>query len=151
MNSKRKERDANDGYMTSLWGSYGGARSRYRDEDGNPVRRTKDEYPYSYDAYVQWQKPGTTKNDSTGGWYSDRMLMGNWDLYNRCHEQVWGNTAQIFFENSENGDPQKIEQFCRLYCDSPELELISVLQMCNASNGNPLWYFRWREPEKPAL
>lgn len=28
----------------------------YLDLDGNPVRRTKDEYPYSYDAYVVWEK-----------------------------------------------------------------------------------------------
>lgn len=114
----------------------------YRDEDGNPVRRTPQTHRYSYDTFVQWQHPKLTRRQADGDAYSDRLLMWDWDKYNEAHEAVWGNKAQYFYEG-DGGDPKKVEQFLSLYLGK-SVTLVTILQGCNQSSGYPVWFFRWK-------
>lgn len=107
------------------------------DEYGNPVKRTKAEYPYSYDGFVTWR--GGENSEITSTIYSDRLRM--WDKEKReldgLLEKHFGGTGDYWFNRS----PEAIEAFFRDYLKKPELKLILVMEYCNWSNGYPLWRF----------
>jgi len=104
------------------------------DMDGKSVERTKEEYPYSYDVYVTWK--GDYNKDKGDCAYSDRLLNWDWDKYNECVMEVWGNKGQIFY----NRTPKDIEKFLSLYYDK-EVKLTMIMEGCNVSNGFPYWIF----------
>lgn len=102
----------------------------------NPVERTKEIFPYSYDPFVIWKK-GYKESDNAV--YSDRLHQWDWEKYNRCHKEVWGNEGQYFYENT----PKEIEKFLRLYFNE-DIVLTAVMEGCNYSNGYPYWVFYYR-------
>ena len=111
------------------------------DMDGRPVERTKEKFPYSYDAYVTWKGDYSKyKGDCV---YSDRLLHWDWDKYNECVMEVWGNKGQIFY----NRTPKDIEKFLSLYYDK-EVKLTMIMEGCNTSNGFPYWIFMFEDKEE---
>ncbi len=112
--------------------------SRYQDEHGNPVSRTKHEYPYSYDGFVTHRLKSDKKTNCTV--YSDRIHCG--EKYDIAAKKNFGNTGQMFFDRK----PKDIEQFLRDYYDIPEIELTLVMEYCNVSSGFPLWRFDFYMP-----
>jgi hypothetical protein len=106
----------------------------YVDLNGEPVEKTKEQYPYSYDTYVVWK--GNYKKGEGNTVYSDRLFQWDWEKYNRCCEEVWGNKGQYF----DNRTPKDIEKFLRLYTDK-QIKLTAILEGCNWSTGYPVWIF----------
>lgn len=105
--------------------------------DGTPVSRNKIEYPYSYDPYVQWKTDENEKWDSVV--YSDRLLLWDFNKFNVCCQQVFGDKGQSF----SNREPEKIEKFLSLYFDC-SIKLIIIQEGCNVSNGYPYWIFHFK-------
>lgn len=123
------------GYREIPCGTRMGYSLGYIDEDGNPIERMPYEYPYSYDGYVEWR--GGENKEVTGTVYSDRLFQWDYEKYNRCMNQVFGNEKQMF----DPHDHEKIEQMLRLYMEEPDLKLILQMKYCNKSSGYPLWRF----------
>ena len=120
----------------------------YTGDDGKPVKRTKQTNPYNYDDYVLWDDGSgrgdpKTKVDRRDGAYSDRMMQWDYDKFNRCCQEIFGNQGQYF----NNREPAEIEKFLRKYFGKPNLVLVRILESCNQATGYPLWYFRWIEVE----
>jgi hypothetical protein len=109
---------------------------------GNPVKKTKDEYPYSYDLFLQWVKSGIYIKSEKGchAVYSDRLFQWDNKKYDRCCKEVWNNQGQ-YFNCREASD---IEKFLRLYYDDPKLELVKIGEGCNVSTGYPYWVFWYK-------
>ncbi len=105
------------------------------DFDGNPVKRTRDEYPYSYDPYVTHRNG--KKDEVTHTVYSDRLFQWDSEKYNKCCTEVWKNQGQDFEQRS----PGSIEKLLQLYTDDPTLRLIGIMQGANVSSGYPYWIF----------
>lgn len=111
----------------------------YLDCNGNPVQRSKDEWPYSYSDHLVWFKDSKyikklPKSCSTI--YSDRLYQWDHTKYNKCCKEVWNNEGQYF----NNRDPKDIEKFLSLYYDRP-IELLKIGECCNVSSGYPIWIF----------
>lgn len=120
------------------YNSWGEISSLYVDEYDNPVERTKDKYPYTYDGFVVYR---LGKNEEiTGTVYSDRMLQWDWDKYNKCTKEVFGDTRQMFYDAT----PSQIEALLQLYFQKPTLKLILMMEYCNVSNGYPVWRFDYK-------
>ena len=105
------------------------------DEFDRPVKRTKREYPYSYDGFVQWR--GGKNEEANGTIYSDRLLMWDYNKHNRLCEEHFGDQGQYWNQR----DPKKIEAFLRDWTGDDNLKLIFVMEYCNVSNGYPCWRF----------
>jgi len=112
----------------------------YVDEHDNPVKRTKDTHPYSYDGYVVWR--GGKNEEVTGTAYSDRLREWDCKKYDSLSEK-YGNPGSW---NTKN--PAEIEKFLQEYNDEPELKLILIMEYCR-NNGYPLWRFDYHIPKKP--
>jgi hypothetical protein len=106
----------------------------YCDIKGNPVRKTKYEYPYSYDEFVVWKN--NYNKDKSSLVYSDRLHQWNYEKYNRCCKEVWHNEGQYFSQRQ----PEDIEKFLSKYYDKP-IKLTLIMEGCNVSNGYPYWIF----------
>jgi hypothetical protein len=117
--------------------------SGYLDDDGNEIKRTPENHPYSYDSYIIYGKPNSKKNtnekENICGVDSDRLYQWDYDKYNECSKKIFGNTGQYF----DNRQPQQIEKFLRLYFTDNTIVLKRILQGCNVSNGFPYWTFRY--------
>lgn len=110
----------------------------YIDLDGNPVKRTKEEYPYSYDAYVVWKKD--YRKGKGNAVYSDRLLQWDYDKYNKYSKEVWNNEGQYFNDRR----PEDIEKFLSLYFGK-NIKLTVIMEGCNVSNGYPYWVFFYED------
>lgn len=119
-----------DMYGNCIWSNY-----MYVDLDGNPVKKTKDEYPYSYDPYVVW-KGDYDKEKISNVVYSDRLWEWDSKKYNECCQEVWNNHGQYFY----NREPEDIERFLSKYFRR-NIKLTVILEGCNVSNGYPVWVF----------
>lgn len=107
---------------------------------GQPVKRSKYEYPYSYDAHVLHRLRDNV--DGMTSVYSDRMMQWDWDKFHDSCQEVFGDKGQLF--NVPDRSPELIEKFLQLYFDEPELQLIAVEEGCNVSNGYPYWVFHFK-------
>lgn len=118
------------------------------DEHGNPVKRTKEEYPYSYDGFVQERVHPNSK--STGTVYTDRLLQ--WD-YTKTRKLLKKHFESI---SDKGGDywsgrsAESIQKFLRDWFADETIVVTLVMEYCNVSNGYPTWridYFH--ENSKP--
>jgi hypothetical protein len=116
--------------------SYGG---EYQDIDGNDVERTRDKYPYSYDAYVTYMNG--SKEDIKDSVYSDRILQWDYELTRKIMLEVFGTDGDYY----NNRSPEDIEVFLRKRFDKPDLNLIAIMEGCNVGNGYPYWVFCYNE------
>lgn len=109
--------------------------------DGEPVKRTKEEYPYSYDSYVVWEEDyNKTTNNAV---YSDRLIQWDYDKFNKCCRNIWGNERQYFNDRS----PKDIGKFLSLYFDK-EVKLTVIMEGCNFASGYPYWIFYYEDINK---
>ena len=105
-------------------------------------KRSKQEWGYSYDEFMQWQARGFefagygAHKEITGA-YSDRLFQFDSDKYDSCCLTVFSNKGQYW----GNRAPRKIEAFLQLYFGCPELKLKYVIEGCNPSSGYPYWVF----------
>lgn len=106
---------------------------QFLDWDGNEVERTPDKYRYSYDAYVTYKKADKYKHAA----YSDRLFQHDYKKYNKLCKKHFGNEGQYWDDRSE----KKIQAFLRDFYGKPKLELVGIMNGCNASNGFPYWVF----------
>jgi hypothetical protein len=110
--------------------------SPHVDEFGNPVERTKFDYPYSYDGFVTYRNGENSEANSTI--YSDRIHHG--EKYITLCQKHFGNQGQMFFDRK----PEQIQAFLRDWCEDQELKLVFVMEYCNVSSGYPLWRFDFK-------
>lgn len=105
------------------------------DEFDYPVKRTKYQFPYSYDAFITYRNG--KNEEATSTIYSDRLLQWDYTRYNELSLKHFGDTAQIWF----NREPEKIEAFLKDWTGDINLKLIFIMEGCNVSNGFPYWRF----------
>jgi hypothetical protein len=110
----------------------------YVDLKENPVKKTREEYPYSYDAYVIWKKD--YKEGKGNVVYSDRLMQWDFGKYNACCKRVWNDERQYF----DDRQPEDIEMFLSLYFEKT-IKLTAIMKGCNVSNGYPYWVFFYED------
>jgi len=113
---------------------------QYTDINGNPVCRTREAYPYSYDPYVIWK--GEYNKNTDGATYSDRLWQQNPEKFKKYCKQVWEDEGQIFSYRDSKG----IEKFLSLYFER-EVKLTAIMEGYNVSNGYPYWVFFYRDKD----
>jgi len=117
--------------------------SRFLDLNGNPVERTKKEYPYSYDSFVVWQED--YNKEKSNAVYSDRLLQWDRNKFEECCMEVWGNQGQYFYEDDRQ--PDEIERFlCKYF--GKKIKLTAIMEGCNFSSGYPIWTFFYETIEE---
>lgn len=114
---------------------------QFVDLDGNEIKRNPFSHPYNYDEYVIWKDEDFDK-EKYSAVYSDRLYQWDWEKYNRCCQEVFGNQGQMFYQRK----PKEIERFLSMYFDK-EIKLTAVMQGCNQSSGFPYWIFLYEEEE----
>lgn len=109
------------------------------DMDGNVVKRSKGEYPYSYDSFVQ-ERCGEN-SEINGSVYTDRLLQWDYKLTRDLMKKHFKDTG------IDNGgdywgerSAEAIEGFLRERLNKPNLRVILVMECCNHSTGYPLWF-----------
>ena len=108
------------------------------DLDGNPVKNTPWNAPYSFDKHVLWKSDDCQKTDCFV--YSDRMMSWDWDKFHDSMKQVWKQHGHYF----DGDDPKDVEKFMSLYQGHP-VKLTAIMKGCNVSNGYPYFIFGFRE------
>lgn len=106
------------------------------DINGDPVRRPKSSYPYSYSRFVVW-KGNYKRTDSVVD--HDRMMQWDIDKFSRCCKEAFGDKGQMFYSRA----PKDIEKFLSLYFGE-DIELTGIEEGCNVSTGYPIWSFYYR-------
>lgn len=104
------------------------------DEHGNPVRRTKQSHPYSYDGFVLWKSDEYSPRSPAGTIYSDRLY--EWD-----YEKAIALGEKHKVKRWDNTPAKQIEAFLRDWNDDPGLRLVLVMEYCNQASGYPCWRF----------
>lgn len=120
-------------------------KNKYLDLDGNIIKRDPDKYPYSFDEFVTWKLERNIHSGDLGKCnivYSNRLLEWDREKYNKCCEEVFGNTGQFFYDR----DPKDIETFLSKYFGE-EIVLKVIIQGCNYSNGYHYWKFYYEKKE----
>ena len=103
-------------------------------EHGNPVERTKNEYPYSYDGFVTWR--GGENKEANETIYSDRLLRQNYEKTRKLMKKHFGNEGDYYSGRT----PEKIEMFLSEWLGK-KVKLIYIMEYCNNSSGYPYWRF----------
>ncbi len=116
--------------IKDIWGPY-------IDENGTPVKRSKQSFPYNYDSFVQWR--GGTNEEINGSCYSDRLLQWNYEKCRTLMQKHFGESGDYFSRRK----PEAIESFLREYFEDDSLRLILIMEHCNQSTGYPLWSFEY--------
>jgi len=112
------------------------------DLHGKPVKKTKQECPYSYDAFVTYRNGDNSEITDTI--YSDRFKMWNNAKLQRLMTKHFNGNGDYWF----NRKPEQVEAFFRDWTDDPYLKLIAILEGCNVSNGYPYWVFCYNSDKK---
>lgn len=120
--------------MSTIHGSFNRGLVDY---EGNPIKKSRASYPYSYSTFVQYRNGENSEVKSCA--YSDRLFQWDTKKYNSLCEKHFGNTGQYFSRRN----PSTIESFLRDYFDNQELRLIVIQEGCNVSNGYPFWVFHY--------
>lgn len=103
------------------------------DEHGNPVLRTKQTHPYSYDGFVLWR--GGSNEEAISTIYTDRLLQWDYGKHNQLCMKHFGDRGQYW----NNRDPKKIEAFIRDWLENQDVKLILIMEYCNQASGYPTW------------
>lgn len=109
------------------------------DIDGNPVRRTKAEYPYSYDCYVIYQKNDKVDKRAHAV-YSDRLWQQDSEKYDKSWKDAGGDGYRF-----DNAPTDVVEKFLRLFYGDNELSLEAIGEGANQSTGYPYWVFWFKQ------
>ena len=95
--------------------------------------RTKSSHPYNYDPITFFQNG----DEDQVYVYSDRMQQWDYEKFNKAIE---GKGEMAF----RWADKEAVTQFMRSYYDDVGLTVCSVVEMCNASSGYPLWLIGYK-------
>lgn len=106
-------------------------------KDGNPVKRTKSEHPWTYDDFVTWRGGENSLIDD--GVYSDRLLQWDHDKCRSLMRKHFGNESDYY----TNRSPKQIEAFLSELLGR-SIKLILIMECCNQSSGHPLWRFEFK-------
>lgn len=98
----------------------------------------KSRKPYSYEEFYLHN----TRRKYNAVDYSDRLVEWDYDKYNKCCQEVWGDQGQWF----DSRRPEEIEKFLQLYHNEPKIKLAAIIEGCNVSSGYPYWVFRYNHP-----
>ena len=112
------------------------------DENDNPIRRTKQSHPYSYDGFVLWR--GGKNEDANNTVYTDRLYQWDYKKYNELCLKHFGNEGQYW----DNRNHKLIELFLQDYLDNDKLKLVFIMEYCNVSSGYPVWRFDFNDGGK---
>lgn len=104
------------------------------DEFGNTVKRTKSQYPYSYDGFITYRN-GKNKEVNTTV-YSDRLKQYDYEKTDKLKLKHFGDKGDYYSGRS----PKKIEAFLSEYLDK-EVKIIFIMEYCNVPTGYPFWRF----------
>lgn len=113
-------------------------RPKYVNLKGYEIKRTPITHPYSYDEFVIYKKDYDENNHNAV--YSDRMILWDFDKFEKCCQNVFGNTGQYF----NNRTPEDINKFLNLYFGK-QTKLTAILEGCNKANGYPYWVFIYED------
>lgn len=105
--------------------------------DPSGERRTKVQYPYTFDDYFLWRLE--PKNaPGVNGVYSDRMVM--WD------EIAWKAAVATLPPNASllGAGPEEIDKFLTTYFKKP-VQAIAFAEGCNQSSGYTYFIFWYRD------
>lgn len=108
---------------------------------GDKVRHTKFQFPYGYDQFLIWK--GAYNQNTDQSVFSDRMMCLDYERFNVCCIQTFGNDGQCFYDRK----PADIEKFLSMYFDK-NIQLTGIEEGCNISNGYPYWVFYFRETKE---
>lgn len=108
------------------------------------LQELKDEHGGTIQFMTDKAEPDA-ETHTVSGCYSDRMFSWDSEKFNRCAQEVWGNTGQYFY--SPQRTVKQVEQFLQLYFGKPELVLTKITHYINQSNGYPLWFFGYHYPK----
>ena len=104
--------------------------------DGEPVKRSKEEYPWSYDGFVIWCSGSPSSQKGTNhSIYTDRLHMWDKKKLKKLQLKYFGKESDYWSEF----EPDKIEDFLQDWCEDPDLKLERIVQYCNLATGYPLW------------
>lgn len=106
------------------------------DEFGNPVERTKEEYPYSYDGFVTWRR-GTNEEANTTV-YSDRLNQWDHQKNKELKLKHFGSERDFYSGYSW----EQVQAYLQEYENDPTIKLIFIMEYCH-TNGNPYWRFEY--------
>jgi hypothetical protein len=109
--SKRK------GIYTNRENYFGGV-----DENGDPVEKTKKDYPYTY---------------------SGRMSQWDYSKYEKCRKEA-ANTDKGELAGYYN-NPRVVEKLLQLYFEDQSIKLVMIMEYCNQSSGYPCWRFDYTQ------
>lgn len=112
-----------------------------RNINGEPVQRTRKDYPYSYDHYCVYKSINFSQTTDTV--YSDRMWEWSPEKFDACHVRAFDEGGQFF----DNRKPELAEKFLQYYYGI-DLELTGIEAGCNFANGNPYWVFYFKRNEE---
>jgi len=105
------------------------------EEFDQPVKKSKHEYPYSYDGFVTYRNG--KNEDANGTIYSDRLLQWDYEKTRSLMKKHFGESGDYWNSRS----PEKIQSFLQEWTDDKKLKLVLVMEYCNMSNGYPVWRF----------
>lgn len=112
--------------------------SRFIDEFGRPVKKTKFTNPYGYDGFVQ-ERCGEN-HEANGTVYTDRLLQWDYDKTRKLIKKHFKDTGIDVGGDYWDKRPAKaVEGFLREWLEKPELKVILIMEYCNLSNGYPVW------------
>ena len=108
-------------------------------QHGELVKKSKLDYPYSYDPFLIYRKLPNSECNTT--LYSDRLInrmdYETWDALRLKHKLPVGHSF-------DNCCPLRIESFLQEALDQPTLVLGYITEMANVSNGYPVWMFAFK-------
>lgn len=138
-----------------VWGNHVDSTGKILQVDigGKVIERPKSEYPYSYSAFCTFNaskdKLEAVEKDNldTFSVFTDRLFTENPDKFNSSALEVFNNKGQCF----DNRQPSLIEKFLQNYFSDQSICLLKIIEECNASNGFPIWYFKFSKGKKTTV
>ncbi len=101
--------------------------------DGEPVERTKAQYPYSYDTFIVWRTGANT--EVTNSVYTDRMRQWEPEKFDALQKK--------YNKQFPAMTPAELTSYMREYTGK-QVEVIYLAECCNNANGYPLWLIGYK-------
>ena len=112
--------------------------SQYLDVKGNPVKRTRDKFPYSYDPYVIYQRPEFKESDLT--FYSDRVehCYFTREEQDKALEKMGLKRYGGSWERFSWKNPSQVQEYLSILMNKPIL-VTAITEGANHATGYEYW------------